>query len=487
MPDPPRRHAIVVEVARRGRQLVGEPYFTPGLPIVLDPKGLGDLEPGDLAVVRTGPRARAGRAWPRAARRGSRTCSRRCSSSRARASSSSRIELPEPTLEGRVDLRELAHAHDRPRHGEGLRRRALVPARAGRDPRLGAHRRRLVLRPGRLAARPRRGRARVLDLRPGPRRADAAATSSPTTPARCGPNHDRLCVTVEMPPRGEPLFYRSVIRSDARLTYGQAERREAPPEILEQLALADELATRAAARRGSRAARSRSRRPRSRSRFEDGRVADAWLEGEPHAHMLVEELMILANEHVAAFLASRGRRALYRVHEQPDPQAVAAPAREARRPRACRRRRCPSTLSPQAGRRARRGDLAARSPSYVAQSGRGEEAFPALVLRALKQARYDPRNLGHSGPREPGVLPLHLADPPLPRPRRPPRAAARARPGRRRRCPTTSTRSPSTPRRASARRRRSSTSPTTSASRGCSRTPCTSAAGRSRGRARSRG
>jgi len=34
---------------------------------------------------------------------------------------------------------------------------------------------------------------------------------------------------------------------------------------------------------------------------------------------------------------------------------------------------------------------------YVGSSGRGEEAFPALVLRALKQARYDPRNLGHSG------------------------------------------------------------------------------------------
>jgi ribonuclease R len=35
--------------------------------------------------------------------------------------------------------------------------------------------------------------------------------------------------------------------------------------------------------------------------------------------------------------------------------------------------------------------------TYVAQARRGEEAFPALVLRALKQARYDPRNLGHSG------------------------------------------------------------------------------------------
>src|SRR5206468_4210283 len=33
----------------------------------------------------------------------------------------------------------------------------------------------------------------------------------------------------------------------------------------------------------------------------------------------------------------------------------------------------------------------------ISQSGRGREAFPALLLRALKQARYDPRNLGHSG------------------------------------------------------------------------------------------
>jgi ribonuclease R len=34
---------------------------------------------------------------------------------------------------------------------------------------------------------------------------------------------------------------------------------------------------------------------------------------------------------------------------------------------------------------------------YVAKAGRGREAFSALVLRALKQAHYDPRNLGHSG------------------------------------------------------------------------------------------
>ncbi len=38
--------------------------------------------------------------------------------------------------------------------------------------------------------------------------------------------------------------------------------------------------------------------------------------------MLVEELMILANEAVAELLAGRRREALYRVHERPDPQAV---------------------------------------------------------------------------------------------------------------------------------------------------------------------
>ena len=38
--------------------------------------------------------------------------------------------------------------------------------------------------------------------------------------------------------------------------------------------------------------------------------------------MLVEELMILANEAVGGLLAGRRREALYRVHERPDPQAV---------------------------------------------------------------------------------------------------------------------------------------------------------------------
>ena len=297
------------------------------------------------------------------------------------------------------------------------------------------------------------------------------------------PNEDRLCVTVELPPSGAPLFYRSVIRSDARLTYGQAERRDAPPAVLASLELNDRLATEWRAARFARGAL-QVQTPEEAFRFDgDGGVADAWLESEAHAHMLVEELMIRANEVVGELLSSRRREALYRVHERPDPQAVehllakladlGVPTPPA-----------PKKLAPQEA-AALAGAISERVAEYVAQSGRGRFAFPSLVLRALKRARYDPHNLGHSGPRQHGVLPLHVADPPLPRPDRAPGAAARARPGRRPAARGSPRASPSTRRSASARRRRSSTSPTRSASRGCSSGACTSRAGTRSGRGRS--
>src|SRR3954454_17959883 len=43
---------VVVEVERRGKLVVGEPYFTAGTPLMLDRKGLGDASPGDLVVAR---------------------------------------------------------------------------------------------------------------------------------------------------------------------------------------------------------------------------------------------------------------------------------------------------------------------------------------------------------------------------------------------------------------------------------------------------
>jgi ribonuclease R len=221
------------------------------------------------------------------------------------------------------------------------------------------------------------------------------------------PHQDRLCVTVEVPfdaslEPGEPSFYRSVIRSRERLTYGQAERilggkERASDEIAEGLRLAEQLALELRRRRFSRGALRITTREISFAFDGSGGVERAWFESEPHAHLLVEELMILANEAVAGLLGSRRREGLYRVHERPEPAAImhliakladlevpTPPAPDV------------DKLSPrQAARLA--GEVSERVSAYVEGSKRGVEAFPALVLRALKQARYDPKNLGHSG------------------------------------------------------------------------------------------
>jgi ribonuclease R len=219
------------------------------------------------------------------------------------------------------------------------------------------------------------------------------------------PFRERNCVTVEVPfgPDGSPgeaVFYRSVVRSDARLTYSHAEailaRRERPgDELGEALRLAAGLADELRRRRYRRGA---LRIDTGEIAFAfDGRggVERAWVEAEPLAHALVEELMILANEAVARLLAGRKREALYRVHERPDPQAIELlvaklAALEVPTPP------LPEHVGPgEAARLAAR--VSARVATYVERARRGQEAFPALVLRHLKQARYDPRNLGHAG------------------------------------------------------------------------------------------
>jgi ribonuclease R len=131
----------------------------------------------------------------------------------------------------------------------------------------------------------------------------------------------------------------------------------------------------------------------------DGRggVASADRESEHQTHALVEEFMILANEAVARLLSSRNRAALYRVHERPDPQSIGllvaklADLEVPTPPMPDADHMTPSEAARLAA------QIAGRVSDYVEKSGRGRDAFPALVLRSLKQARYDPRNLGHSG------------------------------------------------------------------------------------------
>jgi ribonuclease R len=384
---------LVVEVSRRGRLIVGDPYFAPGVQVVLDSKGIGDVETGELAVVRTG-RGRA--------------------KLEERIGPADQIEnvlealliergarepfephgIPPTQDPNRVDLRDMLTYTIDPetakdfddalsfrREADGIRAWVHIAdvswfVSAGTPLDRGAARRALsTYVPGTVAP-----------MLPHELADDACSLR---------PHEDRLCVTVEIPPNGDPLFYRSTIRSDARLTYGEAERLEGSPEVLEVLALNDELAQRLRKARFDRGAL-QVETPEVVFKF-DGRggVADAWLESEPHAHVLVEELMILANEKVGAFLSSRNREALYRVHEQPDPTSIEqllAKLADLKVPTPP----APKRMTPQQA-AALAGEISERVADYVAHSGRGRWAFPSLVLRALKQARYDPKNLGHSG------------------------------------------------------------------------------------------
>ncbi len=386
---------LVVELARRGKLLVGEPYFTPGVPVIVDRKGSGEARPGDLALVdgRRG-RARLERVFGRADR--IETVLEALLVEEGERGGFEPFDAVEPSLDGRVDLREeLAFTID------------PITAKDFDDA-LTLHEDRVLVHiadvswfvpAGSPLDRGASGRAFSVYV-PG--------LVSPMLPPELSddlcslrPHVDRACVTVEVElASGEASFYRSVIRSDARLTYDQAAailagREAAEPALLEALRRAERVTSELRERRFARGA---LRIESSEPVFEfdgEGGVADSRRESEPKGHMLVEELMILANEAVAGLLAGRRREALYRVHERPEPQAVelllakladlGVPTPPA-----------PERLGP-----ADAASLAAaaseRVMEYTRQSGRGRDAFPALVLQSLKQARYDPRNLGHAG------------------------------------------------------------------------------------------
>jgi ribonuclease R len=393
MTRPDVGETVVVEVARRGKLVVGEPFFTAGTPLMLDRKGLGDAAAGDLVVARrTRGRARVERVLGPADR-----IENVLEALLVETGARQEFEQYEPpavTLEGRVDLRELPTFTIDPDKAKDFDDALSVD-----DDRAYVH---------------------IADVSyfidagsPLDRGAAQRAFSTyvpglvaPMLPPDLSddlcslrPHVDRLCVTVELPlDESEPSFYRSVIRSDARLSYGQAQRILAGTE---SFALADvlrRLDNRARELRRRRFARGALRIETPEVVFDfDGRggVAGARREGEPEAHALVEEFMIRANEAVADLLASRNRSALYRVHERPDPQSVSlllAKLAELDVPTPP----APDELTPSSA-AAIAAAAAEIVATYVAQSHRGRDAFPALVLRALKQARYDPRNLGHSG------------------------------------------------------------------------------------------
>jgi ribonuclease R len=400
-----RRHVapvparLIAELSRRGKLVVGDPYFTPGTPLTIDRKGLKGADVGDLVEVSTdrGRRARVERVVGPADR--IENVLEALLVEEGLREGFAPHEVPEPSLEGRTDLRELTTFTVDPdtakdfddaisvrQEGDGVRIWVhiadvsyFVSAGSPLD-RGAAARGNSVYVPGLVAPM----------LPP--------AISDDASSLR--PHVDRLTVTVEIAPSGETIFYRSVIRSDERFTYGQVQRildGKEQHDLADVVRLADRVSADLRRRRFARGAL-RVESPEINFGFDGkGGVERSWLEAEPAAHALIEELMILANEAVAELLSSRRRDAIFRVHEPPDPQSIqlmlakltdlevpTPPVPELER------------MGPAEAARVA-AEASERVADYVRNAGRGGEAFPALILRALKQARYDPQNLGHSG------------------------------------------------------------------------------------------
>ncbi len=232
------------------------------------------------------------------------------------------------------------------------------------------------------------------------------------------PGAERAAVTVELDMRGAEVvrseFYRSLIRSDARLEYERVDRVFAGQERAEDpwaqpLQAAREVSAqlgRARERAGGLVLDSEE----PEVVFdEEGNVREIVTRTQTESHRLIEHLMIAANEAVARHLSEHRVPCLYRVHERPDPARVARLVEQLASLQVPTPAVPDSMSSSQAaelmGEVSRRVErhvqiaLRRREEAKDAKVGPwgGRIALSSLVLRSLQQAYYSPKNLGHAG------------------------------------------------------------------------------------------
>jgi ribonuclease R len=392
---------MVAVLEKRGRFLVAEPVFGPGPRTAVERGGAGA---GDLVLVGGGKRGarvlrRLGR--PDRARdvleglmldRGLHRTYSRAASAEAEAS------VHEPYAMGaRVDLRDLATFTIDPDDAQDFD--DAISARRERDGsvRMWVHIADVTafVRPGGRLEREAYRRATSVYV-PGavePMLPEVLSNSA----CSLRPGEDRLAVTVEMAMSGADVtsvaFHRSIVRSDRRLTYREVDelfagRARAEEPWGEPLGIAREVAAALRERRDSLELGS------AEPSFEfdsDGHVTGVRYEVQTESHGLIEMLMILANEQVAGYLADRRLPTLYRVHERPEPQSVTF-LTEQLASLDIPTPPLPKQMTPQQA-----AEAVTEISRVVARESHGRRSIGVLVLRALKQAYYSPRNLGHAG------------------------------------------------------------------------------------------
>ncbi|OGQ79502.1 MAG: ribonuclease R [Deltaproteobacteria bacterium RIFCSPLOWO2_12_FULL_60_19] len=214
------------------------------------------------------------------------------------------------------------------------------------------------------------------------------------------PKQDRLTKTalLEINARGEVVktrFFNSVICSDERMTYTDVRRILVDQDVecieryrplVDSFKLMEEVALLLCEQR-------RARGTLDFDLPEAEIVLD--LQGTPEnivraersiAHRIIEEFMIAANEAVARHLKEKGFPLLYRIHDGPEREALEAVA--------------PFLLSLGYRLPLKKEKATPKDLQRLLETCRGkpeERVLNHVLLRAMKQARYAPENIGHFG------------------------------------------------------------------------------------------
>lgn len=210
------------------------------------------------------------------------------------------------------------------------------------------------------------------------------------------PHVDRLCMLAELSldPSGrvrKSRFEPAVMRSKARLTYervAQALDGDPPDDevraLLPNLLVLSRVASKLLEHRLKRGAIDLDL-PEPEIRFEGGEPVAAVRRPRSDAHRLIEDLMLAANEAVARFFVERDLPAIFRVHEDPDPERLQTFI----------------GLCEHLGLRARLSE--SPRPGEIAHlveqlsDHRFGKPLHGLLLRSLAQARYEAECKGHYG------------------------------------------------------------------------------------------
>jgi ribonuclease R len=217
------------------------------------------------------------------------------------------------------------------------------------------------------------------------------------------PDENRLTMTVEMTfnrlgRRRDVKIYPSIIRSDARLTYEQVnsmlvDKDKAVRAQYDYLIpMLEGMERLAAKRQGVRAERGSLDFDLPEMMIvlgDGGEIREIIQQERAVSHRMIEEFMLAANEAVAEWLTEGKSPVVYRIHEEPDLERLAAFVPVAR-----------NVLGPDVPIMSIREAPSPKTMQQIlaaAEGHPGEHVLNSLLVRSLKQARYASENLGHYG------------------------------------------------------------------------------------------